>query len=149
MELVFQDVKQFDAQNSIIVFLMKEADIDKEKDLSKFLNKVPEIGDLEIQSRLKKLHEKNEFFNRGNGGSSNNFFLPPPSPPPTLPDFSNPRPPPPFSDLFNISNVQRVDEFLNNNGFNFEFFNGYVPPAVVVTTQEICKKFSPKQTINS
>ena len=27
------------------------------------------------------------------------------------------------------TNVLRVDEFLNNNDFNFDFFNGYVPPA--------------------
>ena len=52
------------------------------------------------------------------------FFSPNP-PPPTL----GPPPPPPPSDLFNIPNVPRVDEFLNNNDFNFDFSNGYVLPA--------------------
>ena len=40
-----------------------------------------------------------------------------------------PPPPPPSSDFFNIPNVPRIDEFLNNNDFNFEFSNSYVPPA--------------------
>ena len=66
----------------------------KKKDLSKFSDKAPDIRDLEIQSRLNKLSEKNEFFNRS---SNNNFFPPnlPPSPlgPPLLP---------PPSDLLNM-----------------------------------------------
>ena len=83
------------------------------KDLSKFLDKAPDIRDLEIQSRLKKCSEKNECFNRGD---SINFFLPNPPPPPLGP------PPPPLpSDLFNIPNVPRIDKFLNNNDFDFDF----------------------------
>ena len=76
---------------------------------------------MEIQSRLNKLSEKNEFFNRG---YNNKFFLPNPPPSPLGP----PLPPPP-SDLFNIPNVPRIDEFLNNSHFNFDFSNGYVPSA--------------------
>ena len=67
-------------------------------------------------------------FNRGDGGNSNNFFLPPPPPPPHVPPSGPPQQPPP-SDLFNISNVPRIGKFLNNNDFNFDFFDGYVPPA--------------------
>ena len=91
------------------------------KKLNKFLDKAPYIRDLKIQLRLNKLREKNEFFNRED---NNNFLLPnlphPPlgSPPLLLP-----------SDLFNIPNVPRIDEFLNNNDFNFGFSNGYAPPA--------------------
>ena len=93
----------------------------KKKDLSKFLDKAPDIKDLEIQSRLNKLHEKNEFSNRVD---NNNFFPLNPPPPPLGP------PPPTLpSDLFNIPNVPRVDEFLNNNDFNFDFSNGYIPSA--------------------
>ena len=95
----------------------------KKKDLSKFLDKAPDIRDLEIQSRLNNLSEKNEFFNRGD---NNNFFLPNPPPLPL-----GPPPPPPPSDLFNIPNVPRNDKCLNNNYFNFDFFNDYVPPAPV------------------
>ena len=96
--------------------------------MSKFLDKTPDVRDLEIQLRLNKLCEKDEFFNRGDGSSSNNFFPPPSPPPPSPPNFPNLRPPPPPSDLFNILNVPRIDEFLNNNDFNFDFSNGYVLP---------------------
>ena len=89
--------------------------------MSKFLDKAPDIRDLEIQSRLDKIHEKNGFFNRGD----NNIFFPSNSPPPPL----GPPPLSPPSNLFNISNVPRVDEFLNNNDFNFDFSNGYASPA--------------------
>ena len=57
------------------------------------------------------------------------FPLPPASPSPPPPNFSNSRPLPPPSDLFNIPNVPRIGEFLNNNHFNFDLSNGYVPPA--------------------
>ena len=94
----------------------------KKKDLSKFLDKAPDIRNLEIQSRLKKRSEKNECFNRGD---SVNFFLPNPPPPPL-----SPPPPPPISDFFNIPiNVPRIDKLLNNNDFNFDFSNDYVPQA--------------------
>ena len=73
--------------------------------------------------RLNKLHEKNEFFNRED--NSNNSFPPPPPPPPS----GLWQPPPPPSDLFNIPDVPRINEFLNDNDFNFDFSNGYVPPA--------------------
>ena len=38
----------------------------EKKGLSKFLEKAPDIRDLGIRKRLKKLREKNEFFNREN-----------------------------------------------------------------------------------
>ena len=85
---------------------------------SKFLDKAPNIRDSEIQLRLNKLSEKNEFFNRG----ENSNFSPPNPPPPPL----DPPPPPPPSDLFNIPNVPRFDEFPNKNNFNFDFSNSYI-----------------------
>ena len=65
------------------------------KDSSKFLNKAPDIRDLEIRSRLSKLHDRKEFFNNNNNTTYNNsnnttlppiqhFFQPPPVQPPTL-----------------------------------------------------------------
>ena len=92
----------------------------KKKDLSKFLDKAPDIRELEIQSRLNKLSEKNEFFKRGD--NSNSFLTNPP--PPSL----GPPPPPPPSDLINTPNIPRIDEFLNNRDFNIDLSNGYVPP---------------------
>ena len=70
--------------------------------------------------RQNKLSEKNEFFKRGD---NNNFFLP--NPPPSSLGVPPPSPP---SDLFDIPNVPRIEEFLNNNDFNFNFSNSYVPP---------------------
>ena len=85
--------------------MIKEVEIRKKKGLSRFLNNAPDIRDF--------------------------VFFPPLPPPPLLPppNFSNPRPPPPPSHLFDIPNALRVDKFLNNNDFKFDFSNGYVPPA--------------------
>ena len=78
-------------------------------------NKNLRLGDLEIRSRLKKLFEKNEFFNRGYGGGSN-----------------------------------KVDEFLTNNDFNFDFSGGYVPPVPdPPPIRGITRIFLPKRTIDS
>ena len=59
------------------------------------------------------------------------IFIPPPPqpPPPAPPHFPKLRLPPSPSDLFNLPNVPRIDEFLNNDDFNFDFSNGYVSPA--------------------
>ena len=87
--------------------------------MSKFLDKALDISYLEIQSRLNNLHKKNELFNRGD---NNIFFSTNPLSPPL-----GPPPPPPPSELFNIPNIPRADEFLDNNDFNFS--NGYIWPA--------------------
>ena len=124
IKLLLKDVKHFDAQNLVIGSLIKEVDVGKKKDSSKFLGKAPDIRDLEIQSRLNKLSEANEFFNRRD---NNNFFLPNPTSPSL-----GPLPPPLSSDLFNIPNVPRIDEFLNNSDFNFDF------PTVMLHQRLIC-----------
>ena len=89
--------------------------------MSKFLDKVPNIRDLEILWRLNKLSVKNEFFNKG---GNNNFFPPNPATTPL-----GPPPPPSPSDLSDIPNVPKTDEFHNNKDLNFDFSNGYAPPA--------------------
>ena len=40
--------------------------------MSKFLEKAPDIRDLEIRRRLNKLRENDELFNRGNDNNNNN-----------------------------------------------------------------------------
>ena len=55
---MFKDAKHFDAQNPIIGYLIKEVDIGKNMDLSKFLDKALNIRDLQFQSRRNKLREK-------------------------------------------------------------------------------------------
>ena len=94
------------------------------------MDKVPDIRDLEIQSKLNKLREKNEYFKRSDNKNNNNNnnnnnknrgrnnFLPPPLPPP-----------PPF-EFFNTPSVPNVGDFLNNNvdDFNFPLLPPPPPP---------------------
>ena len=72
VELLFKDIKHFDAQYARIGSLIQEVDIQKRKVLSKFLAKAPDIRDLAIRPKLNKLHEKDAFFNKGNGNNNNN-----------------------------------------------------------------------------
>ena len=56
IELLFKDIKHSDAQNPVIGSLITEVDINKKKKrMSKFLDKVPDLRELEIRSRLIKL----------------------------------------------------------------------------------------------
>ena len=82
------------------------------KILGKFLDKTPDVRDLEIQLRLNKLCEKDEFFNIGDGSSSNNFFPPPLPPPPPPPNFPNLRPPPLPSTYLIYWMFQELTNFL-------------------------------------
>ena len=88
--------------------------LEKKKGFNKFLEKTPDIRDLEIRERLNKFREKDEFFNRSsdnNNNSNNNNFIPrPPLPPPLSPQFprQNFLPPPQQSPNLN-------DFFLDNH----------------------------------
>ena len=80
-ELLFKDLEHFDTKNPVIENLIREIDIGKKKDLSKFLSKAPDFRDLEMQSRPNKLRSKNDFFNKvdnnnNNNNNNNNGFLP-------------------------------------------------------------------------
>ena len=55
IELLFKDVKHFDAQNPVIGSLIREVEIGRKKDWSKFIDKAPDVRDLELWSRLNKL----------------------------------------------------------------------------------------------
>ena len=55
IELLLKDLKYFDTQNPVIGKLIREVDIGKKEDLSKFLSQAPDVKDLELQSRLNKL----------------------------------------------------------------------------------------------
>ena len=52
-------------QNPVIGSLIREVDIGRKKGLSKFLDKAPNIRDLELRSGLNKFCDGREFFNRG------------------------------------------------------------------------------------
>ena len=101
IELVFNDVLTFDAQNLVIGLLMTETDVEKKDLSSKLLSKAPNPVDMEIQSRFQALKKRNDDDNFNN--SNNNFGgFPPPSPtlPPILPLSVNI-----FCQKFQISNL--------------------------------------------
>ena len=51
---------------------MREVNIGKKKDLSKFLDKAADIRDLAIKTRLEKLRDREEFLNNNNNNNNNN-----------------------------------------------------------------------------
>ena len=65
---MFKDLEHFDKQNPVIENLIREIDIGKKKDLSKFLSKAPDFRDLEMQSSPNKLRSKNNNNNNNNNG---------------------------------------------------------------------------------
>lgn len=67
-ESLFKDLEHFDTQNPVIENLIREIDIGKKKDLSKFLSKAPDFRDLEMQSSPNKLRSKNNNNNNNNNG---------------------------------------------------------------------------------
>ena len=115
MELLFKDVKHFDTQNPVNGSLIGEIDIGRKKDLSKFLDKATDIRNLELRSRLNKLRDGREFFNRGDNNNNNNnnnggnVFLPPP---PSSSCFD-------FPDETGQRPLPNIESFLNDNVNNF------------------------------
>ena len=90
LELVFEDISTFDAENLIAGSLFRELDVGKKDVASDLIKKVPGPPGLDfvIQNRLSKLKEGNENIN-----NSYNLSPPPSSSPPSfLPQ--QPLPPP-------------------------------------------------------
>ena len=133
LELVFQDISAFDAQNPVVGSLLKGLGICKIFVTSDFVRKAtPPRGDIDIEKRLDPLKNDNLNFNRNNKNdlptpsqSSFNTFIPPTSQPPgTLllppppPNNFNPvqlppsppslNPPPPPHQSFNLSSPQQI-----------------------------------------
>ena len=118
LELVFEDLSTFDAENPIVGSLLREIDIKKKQSDSDFIKSLPSHPgkEFEIKKRLDKLRDRdNNYFNSNNnnpGGGDpgtntdlNKYGLnvPPPSLP-TIEDFiDNGAPPPPPSGGTNIS----------------------------------------------
>ena len=89
LELVFQDISTFDAQNPIVGFLLKELNLGKRDIESTLIKKASTNVDVEIPNRLNALKNNPTFFNSDNNNSHNLPPLPPPPPFQALP------PPPP------------------------------------------------------
>ena len=106
--MLLKDLKVFDTQNPVIGNLLREVDIGKKKDLSKFLSQALDVKDLELQSRLNKPHSRNEFFNRGNNNNNNNY--------PFIPPCSHPQPPqPPYVSPLSAIQPPNLSDLLSNN----------------------------------
>ena len=82
LELVFQDVSTFDAQNPIVGSLWKELDVGKKNITSELMKKTPRPPgvDFAIRKRLGKLKNRPE-----PKGDNANFNLSPPQSPPWPP----------------------------------------------------------------
>ena len=108
LELVFEDISTFDAENPIVGSLLREIDINKKQSDSDFIKSLPSQPgkEFEIKKRLDQLKGRSGFNNRKNNNNNNSnaggpdLFGPGPGgAPPTLPtidDFldDNPQPPP-------------------------------------------------------
>ena len=92
LELVFQGISTFDAQNTVVGSLLRELDIAKKDATSNLVGKAPRAAiDIDIQKRFDWLENDNLTFNRNNNNdlsplpqppSFNNFIPPLPQPPP-------------------------------------------------------------------
>ena len=87
LELLFKDVSNFDAQDPVIGYLLREIDVGKKDALSNFLKKAPNVNDVVLKHRFERLKKKDEPYNRGNDDDDddNNYnndggIGPPPSP---------------------------------------------------------------------
>ena len=112
MELVFEDISTFDAENPIVCSLLREIDIKEKQWNSDFITSFPSQPgkEFEIQKRFDRLrgigrtnfndsnnnNNNNNNINPGGGTNLNNFSLGPPPSLPTIEDFiENGAPPPP------------------------------------------------------
>ena len=75
LEVVFEDISTFDAENPVVGSLLREIDINKNQSESDFIKSLPSHPgkEFEIQKRLDRLKGKNCNFKRNNNNNNNNF----------------------------------------------------------------------------
>ena len=82
LEVVFEDIFTFDAQNPVVGSLLRELDIGKNGITSDLFKKAPAPGvDSSPQKRFDTLQNDNIRYDKNNS-NNNNGLSPPPSPPP-------------------------------------------------------------------
>ena len=150
LELVFEDISTFDAENPIVESLLREIDIKKKQSDCDFIKSLPSQPgkEFEIQKRLDRLRgiNNNEFNNNNNnnaGGGGNlggtnlnleNYGLnqPPPSLP-TIEDFTDngapPPPPAPRGENISFSNLPKQPTFPKYE-FNVSTTTPFVLPNI-------------------
>ena len=103
LELVFEDISTFDAENPIIGSLLRELDVGKKVEASNLIKIAPGPPgqNFAIQNRLNKLNKLRDFEPElRNNNNSNNDLSPAPSPLPFSPGAGPFIPPPPLSTPF-------------------------------------------------
>ena len=75
LEVVFEEISTFDAENPVVGSLLREIDINKNQSESDFIKSLPSHPGkkFEIQKRLDRLKGKNCNFKRNNNNNNNNF----------------------------------------------------------------------------
>ena len=79
LELVFEDISTFDAENPIVGSLLRELDVGRKSLASNFVKSAPGLlgQNFEIEKRLNKLKD----FETIDNNNDNNYLSPSPSPP--------------------------------------------------------------------
>ena len=133
LEVVFEDISTFDAENPVVGSLLREIDINKNQSESDFIKSLPSHPgkEFEIQKRLDRLKGKNCNFKRNNNNNNNNFgssgpnlfYIGAPPSLPTLEDFIDggtrpplPPQPPTGSTLFETQSKNNL--FVSTPTFN-------------------------------
>ena len=144
MELVFEDVSTFDAENPIVGSLLREIDLNKKQTDNDFIKSLPSQPgkEFEIQKRLDTLNGIKRYGKKNNNdNNSGNLFPPPPPGPGGDNDLFPPRPgtgqgpglPPPPNNSPNFHVPAQTSSFNRSSGLSappsskqfFRFTNSY------------------------
>ena len=87
LELLFKDVSNFDAQNSVIGSLLCEIDLGKKQTSSGLISKAPNINDIILKQRFDRLKKRDEPYHNGDDDDDNDQG-PGPGAPPSPPNFN-------------------------------------------------------------
>ena len=137
LELAFEDISTFDAENTIVGSLLRELDVGKKVLASSLIKPAPgpPWQDFALRDWLNKLRERQKPTNNNN----NNI-----SPPPSLPALPSPLgpgpiipPPPPFQPPPLVFNSFQPPPLRLQNSFgNFIFLHNFHPQILVTETKD-------------
>ena len=103
-EIVFKDISKFDAQNPISLLSEIESGKLTDKFIKRFLNKAPNLKDIDLNQSLQNLKSFNNNLKLANDNDSDDDGLPPPTQLPPAP------PPPPSLPAFDFSSIRDVPQ---------------------------------------
>ena len=95
LELVFEDISTFDAENPVVGSLLRELDVGKKSLASDLIKNAPGSPGLNFEIE-KRLNKSKDFEPINNNDNNNKFLSPPPSPPSFSPSNGFFLPPPPL-----------------------------------------------------